>query len=101
MIAAPAPRPAGSYGESIERLHAMSRLDGSDILDAARTTALLTDRVTPLAVVLLHGFTNNPAQYSTFAPLLHARGVNVVVPRMPLHGYRNRMTDAIANLTAT
>jgi alpha-beta hydrolase superfamily lysophospholipase len=51
-------------------------------------------------VVLLHGYTNNPAQYAAFAPQLHARGVNVVIPRMPLHGHRDRMTTVIAGLTA-
>jgi pimeloyl-ACP methyl ester carboxylesterase len=59
------------------------------------------DEVVPLAVVLLHGLTNSPPQYDRLAPLLHARGHAVVVPRMPYHGYRDRMTDAIAQLRAS
>jgi pimeloyl-ACP methyl ester carboxylesterase len=58
------------------------------------------DDVVPLAVVLLHGLTNSPPQYDRLAPLLHARGHAVIVPRMPYHGYRDRMTDAIATMRA-
>jgi pimeloyl-ACP methyl ester carboxylesterase len=34
-----------------------------------------------------------------YAQDLFARGHNVLVPRYPLHGYRNRLTDALARLT--
>jgi len=49
--------------------------------------------------VLFHGLTNSPAQYSAFAPMLFERGVNVLVPRMPEHGNRDRMTTRIAEVT--
>lgn len=58
------------------------------------------DDVAPVAVVLLHGLTNAPPQYDRLAPELAARGHAVLVPRLPYHGYRDRMTDAIANLRA-
>lgn len=99
MIVPPQPRPARDYAESLTRLEALAQLDGSEILEVARSAWFLTGSVTPLAVVLLHGYTNSPAQYSALAPLLHSHGVNVVVPRMPLHGYRDRMTSDIAALT--
>lgn len=72
--------------------------DGEDVLPEARTALYVTGRREELAVVLLHGLTNGPAQYSAFAPLLFRCGVNVVVPRMPEHGYRDRMTTRIARL---
>jgi len=56
-------------------------------------------RKTALAVVLFHGLTNNPAQYAQFAPLLHEGGVNVLVPRFPEYGYRDRMTTRTAAVT--
>jgi pimeloyl-ACP methyl ester carboxylesterase len=58
------------------------------------------EEVAPTAVVLLHGLTNSPPQYDLLAPQLHARGHAVIVPRMPYHGYRDRMTDAIAKMLA-
>jgi len=54
-----------------------------------------TDR----AVVLLHGFTNNPRQYARLGPYLHAAGYNVIAPRFPFHGFRDRLSTAIARLT--
>jgi esterase/lipase len=75
-------------------------LDDASVLPAARTALLDHGRRTPLAVVLLHGFTNNPAQFVQLAPQLHAGGANVFVPRMPEHGDRDRLTNRIAKLTA-
>lgn len=87
---------------------ARTRLDAIAAAEAAnpqidpqrRTAAWLPDGVAPIAVVLLHGFTNNPLQYAELAPQLAARGHAVIVPRIRYHGYRDRMTDAIANLRA-
>ncbi|HEX3463689.1 MAG TPA: alpha/beta fold hydrolase [Candidatus Elarobacter sp.] len=58
----------------------------------------LRDEVADTAVVLLHGLTNSPPQYDALAPELFARGHAVVVPRMPYHGYRDRMTDAFGKV---
>jgi alpha-beta hydrolase superfamily lysophospholipase len=74
--------------------------DDDRIARKARTALYVHGARTPWSVVLFHGLTNNPAQYVDFAPQLFVLGVNVVVPRMPLHGYADRMTDAPAALTA-
>jgi alpha-beta hydrolase superfamily lysophospholipase len=74
--------------------------DGDDVLPQARTLLLHAGRQTRIAAVLIHGLTNNPAQFASFAPLLHAAGVNVLVPRIPLHGYRDRLTTKSALVTA-
>jgi len=50
--------------------------------------------------VLLHGFTNNPAQFAVLGPELREDGYNVIAPRFPYHGYRDRMTDALARMRA-
>jgi alpha-beta hydrolase superfamily lysophospholipase len=75
-------------------------LDDDTILPQARTALLDHGAKTPLAVVLFHGITNNPAQYLELAPLIHKTGANVFVPRMPEHGDKDRMTPRIAKLTA-
>ena len=49
--------------------------------------------------MLFHGLTNCPQQFDEFARLLHARGENVYVPRLPFHGHKNRLTRAIGNIT--
>lgn len=100
MIALPESRPAQDYREALARIEAFKALDDASILPEARTALYGHGAPASLAVVLFHGYTNNPAQYSEFAPMLQARGVNVFVPRMPEHGDRDRLTDRLKNLTA-
>ncbi len=83
------------------RLDAVLAEERADPKIAHHTRWWIGDGVAPIAVVLLHGLTNSPPQYDALAPLLHARGHAVIVPRLPLHGYRDRMTDALAALRAT
>lgn len=49
-------------------------------------------------VVLLHGLTATPHQFDALAPLLQAAGRNVIVPRLPRHGYADKLTDALARM---
>jgi alpha-beta hydrolase superfamily lysophospholipase len=56
---------------------------------------------TSLAVVLLHGFTNGPAQFVELAAELFARGHAVVVPRLPGHGSSDRSGRSLAGIGAT
>jgi esterase/lipase len=100
MLALPDSRPAADYAEALARAQAMMALDDANILPEARTALFDHGARAPLAVVLFHGYTNNPAQYSKFAPMLHERGVNVLVPRMPEHGDKDRMTKRLEKLTA-
>mgnify|MGYP001460023533 CR=1 FL=1 len=100
VVALPQSEPARTYEEGIDRARAVMARDGAGILPAAKTALLEHGKRVPLAVVLLHGYTNSPAQFAEFAPLVFERGVNVFVPRMPEHGDADRLTDRIARLTA-
>jgi alpha-beta hydrolase superfamily lysophospholipase len=84
----------------VEAIRAQERADPR--IDPRSVTAWwLGEEVAPLAVVLLHGLTNGPLQYEALAPQLAARGHAVLVPRMPFHGYRYRLTTALATLRAS
>ncbi len=50
------------------------------------------------AIVLLHGLTASPPAWRGVAAELIARGRTVVVPRLLLHGYGDRMTRALRHL---
>ena len=52
------------------------------------------------AVVLLHGLTASPPAWRAVAQALHARGHTVIVVRLWLHGYRDRMTTALRGLSS-
>lgn len=45
------------------------------------------------AVVLLHGITSSPVQFRDLGEQFFARGYNVLIPRMPRHGYHDRLTE--------
>ncbi len=86
----------------IPRSAALERLlerDDERISEAGRTILLSHGVERPRAVVLFHGLTATPKQFRRYASDLFARGHNVLVPRLPKHGYRNRLTDALAGLT--
>jgi carboxylesterase len=92
-------RDAG-FEESRRLVRLLQARDDSTILPVARTALYDHDRAMDVAVVLFHGFTNCPAQYALFAQRLHARGCNVLVPRLPEHGDVNRMTTRLERMTA-
>jgi pimeloyl-ACP methyl ester carboxylesterase len=50
--------------------------------------------------LLLHGLTASPLQFAAFGTLLFDRGANVFIPRLPHHGYGDRLTPALEALTA-
>ena len=100
MLVQPRSQPARTYDEALQRVRAMQALDDGSILPEAGTKLYDQGARTPLAVVLLHGLTNHAGQYREFAPQVHAQGVNVLVPRLPEQGDRNRMTTRLAALTA-
>jgi pimeloyl-ACP methyl ester carboxylesterase len=64
----------------------------SAVLDHGRRTGCVT--------VLLHGLTASPRTWREFARVRHARGENVLIPRLPRHGHADRMSEALAGLTS-
>jgi pimeloyl-ACP methyl ester carboxylesterase len=76
------------------------RRDHRGISEQGRTKLLLHGEIRPVATILYHGIAASPEQFVRFAHELHARGHNVVVPRLPRHGHRNRLTLALARLQA-
>jgi pimeloyl-ACP methyl ester carboxylesterase len=81
----------------------LDRLRGRDherVGETGRTMLLLHGKVRPLSIVLFHGLSASPTQFIRFAHELHGHGHNVIVPRLPRHGHRDRLSDALARLTA-
>jgi pimeloyl-ACP methyl ester carboxylesterase len=56
------------------------------ILPSGRSRLLSHGRPTGRAVLLLHGYTESPAQFDQLAPVFYAHGYNVYAPRAPHHG---------------
>ena len=89
-----------SWSDATEIVKGLQDLDGPKVNPACRTRFYSHGRRTERAMVLLHGFTNCPAQFEQIGQDFHARGWNVLIPRYPRHGYTDRMNTAIAELRA-
>lgn len=88
-----------SYDAAMARVAAVAQAEtGPELNPACRGFVLSHGRRTPRCTVLLHGYTSCPRQFRSFAPLLHARGQNVYVPRLPFHGLADRLTSEQARL---
>jgi dienelactone hydrolase len=86
----------GTFSERLDRLIA---LDHAFVGDKGRTIAHLHEGRRPRVVILLHGLTASPAQFSRYARDLYLRGHNVLVPRLPRHGHADRFSEAAARIT--
>jgi esterase/lipase len=70
------------------------------VVPKGRSRLLDHGRRTPVVVLLLHGYTNSPAQFDSLGRMLHRAGANVYVPRLPHHAEVNGGVTALARLTA-
>lgn len=93
------PAPAGSHAAALTLADRLRAADGPDVNPLCRSRVLEHGRRTPIAVVLLHGYTNCPQQWDRIARAYAAQGISVVVPRLPAHGYADRLTRDLGGLT--
>lgn len=88
------------YELAQERLERFLRRDHAGIGELGRTLVFDHGRRMERATVLFHGLSASPHQFVDVAKALYARGHNVFVPRLPRHGYSDRLSDALAGLNA-
>jgi carboxylesterase len=89
-----------TYAEAESRLERFLQRDHDKIGELGKTILLSHGARTARAAVLLHGMSASPTQFIEVARVLHERGYNVLVPRLPRHGYGDRLTEALAELSA-
>jgi carboxylesterase len=94
------PRPALDYWGALAQVAGLQSGDTERINPLCRTRLLTHGRQTEMAVGLLHGYTNCPAQFGSFADQLFARGYNVLIPRLPQHGLQDRLAPDFGRITA-
>ena len=98
------PDPAVDYAAASARIDHVLDAEGSStapLVAEGGSIALLHGHATARCVVLFHGYTSMPGQFALLAEAYDAAGYNVLVPRMPFHGYVDRMTRDISCLTAS
>ena len=89
---------ASSYEEAMARAADLTATDGPEINPVCRSRVLSPGQRTERSVVLLHGYTNCPQQFDTIARAYADAGYSVVVPRLPGHGHRDRLTTALSDV---
>jgi len=94
------PHPATTYAEAMARFEGLSALDDDKVNPVCRSQLLTHGVKVERAIVLVHGIPNCPQQYAKLGPLFYERGLNVLIPRMPHHGYADRATRDLRLLTA-
>jgi alpha-beta hydrolase superfamily lysophospholipase len=93
--------PTSDPADARERWARVRARDGADIKPECHGELFEPTSGTPLAtIVIFHGFTNCPAQFSPVAAELAARGYAVYVPRAPYHGTTDERGLPLGDLTA-
>lgn len=92
---------ATTYAESSQRIQAVRAREATNLELNPDCGSIFMDhgQRTRRSIVCMHGITSSPVQFRELGALFFERGYNVVIPRMPYHGYRDRLTRAHARLT--
>ncbi len=92
------PRPAVDRASALARFEELAALDDG-IPEATRSRLFEPDGAAIATLVIWHGFTNAPSQFTAIAERLRAAGYRVLAPRMPYHGEADTLTRNLAKLT--
>jgi hypothetical protein len=92
-------QPAGSYEEARERFDTSVQRDPEQVDPASRSQLIGPGHRTQRAIVFFHGLTNSPQQFLRLGSRFTAHDYTLLIPRLPYHGYRDRMTTELERLT--
>jgi carboxylesterase len=89
------------YAEAVARFAALRALEIADARLNPEAASILREhgQATPKAIVFLHGITSSPKQFADLGTYFFERGYNVLLLRMPAHGFRDRLTAEPGRLT--
>jgi pimeloyl-ACP methyl ester carboxylesterase len=94
------PQPAQDYARAMTGLADLKAKDSNALFPECRSTLLTHGERMTHAIVFFHGIATCPAQFGPLGQYFYEMGYNVLIPRLPHHGWADRMTEDIANLTA-
>jgi alpha-beta hydrolase superfamily lysophospholipase len=93
------PDPASSYEEACARFAAYLERDTPAVDPLSRSKLVTPGERAERVVVFFHGLTNAPRQFDKLSERFIARGYAVLAPRVPYHGYLDRMSTDLKFLT--
>jgi pimeloyl-ACP methyl ester carboxylesterase len=92
--------PVHDFPAALAQVQALQRQDDDSIHPDSGTKLWSHGDKTPRAVLYLHGYTDSTRQFDPFGDILFQQGFNVFAPRLPYHGYKDRLSCAHCELTA-
>ncbi|HLZ29063.1 MAG TPA: alpha/beta fold hydrolase [Chloroflexota bacterium] len=89
-----------TYADSMARINALCTYEAANprINPECASIVMEHGRRTRRSIVCMHGITSSPVQFRDLGALFFERGYNVLILRMPRHGYRDRLTHAQSRL---
>ena len=94
------PHPIQNYEEAVQRIDSL-RADRQSEMNPDCVFQFLTHgQKVQNAIILVHGYTNCPAQFGALGQQFYDLGFNVVIAPLPHHGLADRMNDEQSQLTA-
>jgi len=94
------PHPIVTYDQALRLVDSLQAAETPAIARECRTELKTHGGRTAHVVVLFHGLTNCPAQFDSLGRIAFARGANVFIPRLPRHGFADRMSEELAHSDA-
>ena len=87
-----------NYTDALTQSRAVVQAETDAINPVCRTRLMVHPGRAAQSIVFFHGLTSCPRQFEPLGRILFERGWNVYIPRMPFHGYANKMTNDLARL---
>ncbi len=87
-----------NYADALARARQVVEAETDAINPVCRTRLMVHPDRAAQSIVFFHGLTSCPRQFEPLGKTLFERGWNVYIPRMPFHGYADKMTDDLARL---
>jgi esterase/lipase len=101
-MAAAQSKPAQNYNAGVDIFKTYQELDTQETINpVCKSASLLHGEQKPISIILFHGFTNCPAQYSELGQQLYNQGYNVLIPRIPSHGFQDKLSEKTGILSDT
>jgi len=94
------PHPIADFARAVATYDSLRAIEADLVMPDAASLIYAHDEKRPRSIVLIHGLTNSPRQFRELAEQFYERGYNVIVPRLPEHGFRAADVGALKRLTA-
>jgi esterase/lipase len=91
--------PAESYDEALRRFEVLQAGEQAKVTEVNSSRLMTHGEQTDKVYVLIHGWTNSPRQFVELGELLFERGHNVLILRLPHHGFPSGSVGELRNVT--